>query len=811
MIAATLALALLLQVSPQSGEPVLPVLAFPEPGLDDTAAYQGYQTRFYRDSRENTLQIYHDARSGRIVNIWANALDESIGFTIRDRRGNPARVRWDTPEARVSDSEPTTSLEYHLVVSSPDIRIGWFVLGSMRVERDFQYANRQRLPFSRAPFLVAEESLLVADVARLPDRERVAQLSLLHAGNIAELRARLQPVMSAGADTGSVRVSRPSLDGRNHLTLQLTGNPDSADVDVTGPVVRVRSRSSNPVHLTFTVSTDAAPLSPLSRGEIFNQEFLRFLEAARVGGDTNRYRRLEREVRGVELLSSKEKLMAGMPTFATYFGRDMMMTALMMRPIWTSGMAEHVIASVLRKLGPRGDVSHEEALGGQAIRENAVVYDSLIKAYGRSKLGGAGSPDSILSQARDVLEKLQATRENYHMIDDEYQLAVLAARYLTDTNVPAPEKRKFLADSSDGRGSRLSLLLRELTLVADATSPYVKSPRPLNLVSFPKRDSTHWRSASWRDSDAGYAGGRFAMDINAIWVPHALNAVGQILSVLPSLGFGPDTLTVIAPSLGTSALGQYVRDSTRLRVAIRVWQGAWRHFLVRVPPSRITRQTAAKLASLPAGERTYWRNVSRRQHAERDSLIFLALSLDTRGRPIPVVNTDPATGLFLESSTAGFRADTDAVLRAVAPFVRPYPVGLFVEGLGPLVANDTYASPAVWQLFRDAYHSPRVVWGREVNLFFLGVAGQIAGAYEAGGKLKSQDLAPYVGKLHDVLEQVLRVVDASGLRHNELWSYRVENGRLLPTRYGTSGDIQLWNTTDLAVQFVLSRLPRRSP
>ena len=76
-------------------------------------------------------------------------------------------------------------------------------------------------------------------------------------------------------------------------------------------------------------------------------------------------------MRAVELLSSREKLMAGLPNFATYFGRDMMMTALMMRPIWTPAMSEHVIARVLRKLGPDGDVSHEEALGGQAIRENA--------------------------------------------------------------------------------------------------------------------------------------------------------------------------------------------------------------------------------------------------------------------------------------------------------------------------------------------------------------------------------------------------------------------------------------------------------
>src|SRR2546430_12702447 len=39
-----------------------------------------------------------------------------------------------------------------------------------------------------------------------------------------------------------------------------------------------------------------------------------------------RFRRLEREVRGVELLCYREKLMAGLPNFATYFGRDMLMT-----------------------------------------------------------------------------------------------------------------------------------------------------------------------------------------------------------------------------------------------------------------------------------------------------------------------------------------------------------------------------------------------------------------------------------------------------------------------------------------------------
>jgi len=54
----------MVQAPTQAGE-VPPVLAFPEPGVDDPAAYRGYQTRFYRDSRRNTVQIYLEPRAAR--------------------------------------------------------------------------------------------------------------------------------------------------------------------------------------------------------------------------------------------------------------------------------------------------------------------------------------------------------------------------------------------------------------------------------------------------------------------------------------------------------------------------------------------------------------------------------------------------------------------------------------------------------------------------------------------------------------------------------------------------------------------------
>jgi len=731
------------------------------------------------------------------VLVWADAANESVGFSIRDGAGRPIRMEWGAPDAYVSDSGGTRTIEYRLTAPVSRIQIGWFVLGSMRIERDFVYANQHTKPFG-APFRVAEESLLLAALARLPEKVQREHLTMLGAGTMAELRSRLEPrIDSTHSDTAvGFRIERPSLDRRNHLLLQLQVDPRRVKARVKAQAVTLETRPGSPIQLTVRVTTDAAPLTPLSREEIFNRPFQEFLERNRAPDDSSDpvHRRLERQVRGVELLSSQEKLMAGLPNFATYFGRDMMMTALMMRPIWSPAMSEHVIASVLRKLGPQGQVSHEEALGGQAIRENAVQYDSVVNEFVRAtRRNQRARADSALGQAGALLQDLQKTRENYHMIDDEFQLPVLTARYLADSLVPAARKRAFLLERSAAGGSHLELLLRELGLVASLSRPYVDDPNALNLVSFPKRDSIHWRSASWRDSDAGYAGGRFAMDINVIWVPAALESMVSTFQSLSGLGFSPERLDSVSPGFRDTPLGRYLHEPSSLRQAIEIWKGARKHFTVTLTPAAIRRQVNAKLAWLPAVERTYWQQVLRAQGEPRNSLTFLALSLDSAGRPIRVVNTDPATELFLSADL-----EPEAVLGEVTPFLRPYPVGLLVEGLGPLAANDAYAPQYVWERFRkDHYHGPRVVWGREVNLLLLGLANQVA---------TTRDRA-----LSAALRRTLDAVNASGLQHNELWSYEIRRGKLTPVRYGTSSDVQLWNTTNLVVQYVLSKLSTASP
>jgi hypothetical protein len=61
-------------------------------------------------------------------------------------------------------------------------------------------------------------------------------------------------------------------------------------------------------------------------------------------------------------------------------------------------------------------------------------------------------------------------------------------------------------------------------------------------------------------------------------------------------------------------------------------------------------------------------------------------------------------------------------------------------------------------------------------------------------------LAAYRRELTDAIAQVRAAVDASGF-HSELWSYELRDGKIVPMRYGSGSDVQLWSTTDLAVGF----------
>ena len=786
-----------------------PVLSFPESGMDDSAAYHGYHTRFYRDAAQNTVQIYLDQREGRVVHVLANAENESIGFSVRTSGEGLVPLIWGSEHAHTSRQGRARVVSYQLTAAAARVDLGWFLLGSMRIERDFQAMGRHRAPFASAPFRLDEIQRLLSALTRLTRATRAQHLAALNATSIQQLRSRLLPTTSVRRERREwiARFVQPSLDGTDTLSIEVRVDTGRVRPLHTRGAIALRAREGTSLPFTVSVATTSRALSPLSRQEIFSATFLDFLAATRRSGDSSRARWLERQVRSVELLSSREKLMAGLPTYGTYFGRDMLVSALMMRPIWHSRMSEFVIASALRKLSPTGAISHEEALGGQAVREAASEYATLVAGHLVAVHDGRRAvADSLVTRALQVLVEHRRVRENYHMIDDELQFPVLLARWLGDPGVSPAQKRSFLLDSSDGGGARLGGVLRELGLVARMTAAYSRAPLARNLIAFAPRDSLRWASLSWRDSGAGYAGGRFAMDVNAIWAPLALVSIQDILRVLRDLGLHDRADAAVLADSAAAPLLVFMRDSARLGMAIARWQGAADHFLVRLSSAEVRQRVADRVAALPPAERAYWNAVPLTgDPAGRDSLEFMALALDGSTRPIPVANSDPATAFFLHGARARGRLDSaemTRVLRDVRFFVRPYPFGLLIPRVGPVAANDAYAPPGVWRAFEgDPYHGPRVVWGREVNLFLLGVSDYITAA---GDTATSPPRAAFVRELRSAVDRVQAAVEASGF-HSELWSYSMVGGAPAAVRYGTGADIQLWSTTNLAVQAALWR------
>ena len=142
-----LALLLAMQSAPAREAP--PVLAFPTTGLDDPAAYEGYTARLYRDSRGNSVEIYIEGTTGRVVHLWADALNESIGFTVR-----PAAVAFAEGGATVwtTGGGGRRSLRYSLAVpGGRSIQLGQFLLGSMRVVVVLPTFNEAEIRSARRP------------------------------------------------------------------------------------------------------------------------------------------------------------------------------------------------------------------------------------------------------------------------------------------------------------------------------------------------------------------------------------------------------------------------------------------------------------------------------------------------------------------------------------------------------------------------------------------------------------------------------------------------------------------------------------
>jgi hypothetical protein len=356
---------------------------------------------------------------------------------------------------------------------------------------------------------------------------------------------------------------------------------------------------------------------------------------------------------------------------------------------------------------------------------------------------------------------------DYGMVDDDFMLAPLAARWLLDGTGSRARANAFLASESAPGTRAGQALVRNFMWVVERTAAFASDPAPTNLVSIkPGR-----RTGQWRDSEEGLGRGLFPYDINVALVPAALDAIDRLLqSGLLDPHVTPEQRWALA----------------RARAQRQIWSTRAAPFFVTTVPADRAR---AAISSYASGAGVPARPALDSLKAE--ALSFNAVSLDSKGAPVPVMHSDDGfTLLFGEPAPADIE-------RTIETLTRPYPAGLLTP-VGMLVANPVFATPDVQARFTNTAYHGTVVWSWQQAVMAAGLDRQLA----------RNDLPHGLRtRVEAARDQLWKVIDATReLRASELWTWSFENGRYRAEAFGQrradvdeSNAAQLWSTVYLAL------------
>ena len=449
--------------------------------------------------------------------------------------------------------------------------------------------------------------------------------------------------------------------------------------------------------------------------------------------------------KALRFLSYREKFEAGSWRFNTYFGRDTLMSVRLLMPALTPQAVETGLDAVLSRLSPTGEVAHEEDIGEFAVLDHM-------------KSDGSRSAAPVY---------------DYKMIDGNYLLAPVTSAWLLDDPRSKPLALSFLAglDSRQGqaRTRRGEDLVANLKLVLRSAEPFAGDPRAAHLIALKPGVPV----GEWRDSNTGLGGGRYPYDVNAILVPAALHSAARLYSA-----------GLLDPYLSADDRGLFERAAAMAKIWSDRAPGL---FQVEIDRPAAARDIAGYAAALSVPSSPALASL------EPGGTRFFAVSLDSSGRPIPIMNSDFGFELLF-----GRPRDTKSMAKQVNGLLRPFPAGLMTD-VGMLVANGAYASAALQPAFsRNAYHGA-VVWSWQQALFAAGLQRQ----------LERSDLTSTARKELTAAQSLLwkGIGATSKMSNSELWSWSFTNGAYRVAPFGASGSdadesnaAQLWSTVYLAVR-----------
>lgn len=274
-------------------------------------------------------------------------------------------------------------------------------------------------------------------------------------------------------------LSRTMFDGRCVTLAVAPLGRARVTLDAAGRIVAEAPRGDRDLSLRFTALTDEPPLDPIPADDL--------LDAAAARDPESRA--------ALSFLATRQALLAGSWRFLTYFGRDTLITLQLLAPVLQPAAIEAGLGSVIDRLGPEGQVAHEEAVGEWAVVENRA----------RGRRPGAPALD-------------------YGMVDDDFLLAPALARYLLDTAEGQARAEAFLARRTPSGLSYREAARRNLGRVLALAAPFASSGAARDLVALRPGAS----AGNWRDSEHGLGGGRVPYDVNTALVPAALRAAARL-------------------------------------------------------------------------------------------------------------------------------------------------------------------------------------------------------------------------------------------------------------------------------------------
>ncbi|OTA98031.1 hypothetical protein M426DRAFT_17837 [Hypoxylon sp. CI-4A] len=467
------------------------------------------------------------------------------------------------------------------------------------------------------------------------------------------------------------------------------------------------------------------------------------------------------DVESLAFLSYSSKLLAGAWRFLTYFGRDSLISLLLLKPILSDGEGgaiEAILEAAIERINPDdGSVCHEETIGD---------YASYINGQ-----QGIESTDPLC---------------DYKMVDTDFFLPIAINEYFVNSAVGQTRRDEFFARKASFLPASRGFLYGNLTLataekIMKLTAAFEQSPVKENLVHLNKGQSV----GQWRDSPNGLGGGQIPYDVNTALVPAALKSIASLSKngLFPSR---PEWEKV------ANERATFWEDNTLS------------FFQVSVPVDEAKDQLKDYVSvSGFAGEVDISGLTS--------PVVFHGLALGDKngGSIVKVMNTDDCFRLFLLNGTD--EAQLVAFLSQTADnILRPFPLGLSTT-VGLVVANPAYGdgSVNVGDFTESSYHGT-VVWSWQLAMMAAGLERQLERcgneklAYCADSELH--------GRLVKAYNHLWDLIDANREHlSSEVWSWVYRDGDFqyiplgaLPPPNGQSpveSDIrQLWSLAFLAIK-----------